>query len=372
MFSWFEKRIDPFPEKEISVPPASFFSFVWKTSAGIRGYILGMGVFAALVGMFEAFLFVLLGKVVDRIAIIGPAELWSREGLKLLLVAIAVFSSVIIVAVNSLLKFQTLAGSFPVRLYWNFHRLLLGQSMSFFQDEFAGRIVTKVMQTAQALRDIYLIIVDIMVYVTIYFITMTASLGYFDLWLLFPFVLWFIGYLAVLRWMVPGLAKASQKQADARSTMVGRITDAYTNIATVKLFSHAGKEAGYAKSAMREFLSAVHGLMRKISGFEIINHVLSMSLILSACGTALWLWTKGQTGVGALAAVGAMALRMNGMSHWIMWESTQLFEHVGTIHDGMKMLSRPQTVTDKPGAGILHVTQGEIRFDSVTFSYDKN
>lgn len=371
MFSWFEKRIDPFPEKEISVPPASFFPFVWKTSRGLRGYILGMGIFAALVGIFEAFLFVLLGKLVDWIALVGPAELWSREGLKLLLISIGILLSVVLVALGAFFKFQTLAGNFPVRLYWNFHRLLLGQSMSFFQDEFSGRIVTKVMQTAQALRDIYLIIVDIMVYAGIYFITMTASLGYFDAWLLLPFILWFAGYLVTLRFMVPGLARASQAQADARSTMVGRLTDAYTNIATVKLFSHAGREAGYARNAMKEFLSAVHGLMRRISWFEIVNHLLSMLLILFSCGMALWLWTRGEVGMGALAAIGAMALRLNGMSHWIMWESTQLFEHVGTIHDGMKMLSRVQKVTDKPGALELHVHKGGIRFDKVTFSYDK-
>ncbi|MDL2322118.1 ABC transporter ATP-binding protein/permease [Desulfosarcina sp. OttesenSCG-928-B08] len=370
MFSWFEKRIDPFPEKEMSVPPASFFPFVWKASTGIRGYILGMGIFAALVGAFEASLFVLLGIVADWSVKVDPSTLWSQEGLKLVLISLAIVLSIVFVAMSAFLKFQALAGSFPVRLYWNFHRLLLGQSISFFQDEFAGRIVTKVMQTAQALRDIYLIIVDIMVYAIIYFITTTGSLGYFDAWLLFPFALWLLGYLAVLRWMVPGLARASQAQADARSTMVGRLTDAYTNIATVKLFSHAGREAGYARYAMREFLSAVHGLMRKISGFEIVNHLLSMLLVIGSCGTALWLWTKGAVGVGALAAIGAMALRLNGMSHWIMWESTQLFEHVGTIHDGMKMLSRARQVTDRPGAGTLQVTRGEIRFDQVTFSYD--
>lgn len=371
MFSWFEKKIDPFPEKKIPVPPDSFFPFVWGTTRGIRLYILSMGIFAALVGIFEASLFVLLGKLVDWVSIINPADLWTREGVKLLLLSLVILLSVVLVAVGAFLKFQVLAGNFPVRLYWNFHRLLLGQSVSFFQDEFAGRIVTKVMQTSQALRDVYLIVVDIMIYAIIYFMTMTLSLGYFDLWLLAPFGLWFLAYLAVLRWMVPGLARASKAQADARSTMVGRITDAYTNIATVKLFSHAGREAGYARFAMREFLSAVHVLLRKISWFEIINHVLSMLLVLSSCGAALWLWTRGEVGIGALAAIGAMALRLNGMAHWIMWESTQLFEHVGTIHDGMGMLSKIREVTDKPGATALRVTKGEIRFEKVCFSYEK-
>ena len=369
MFSWFEKKIDPFPEHEIPVPPQSFFPFVWNTTKGIRLYILGMGFLAALVGAFEALLFAILGKVVDWLAVIEPAHLWSQEGGTLLLLTVIILASVFLVALQTLLRWQALAGNFPMRLRWHFHRLMLGQSISFFQDEFSGRITTKVMQTAEALRDIYMIVVDILVFAVIYFVTMTATVGYFDLWLLGPFGIWLAAYLAVLYWIVPKLAKASQNMADARSLMVGRVTDAYTNIATVKLFSHAGREAAYARSAMSEFLGAVYTLMRKISWFEILNHVLSMLLILSSGSVALWLWTQGQVGMGALAAVGAMALRLNGMSHWIMWESTMLFEHVGTIHDGMNTLSRMRKVTDLPDAPMLDVARGEICFENISFSY---
>ncbi|MCC8193696.1 MAG: ABC transporter ATP-binding protein/permease, partial [Deltaproteobacteria bacterium] len=333
-------------------------------------YILAMGLLSALVGVFEALLFVALGKVVDWISAIDPGKLRAEEGRMLILLAVVIIASVIPVALQTLIKFQAFAGNFPMRLRWQFHRLMLGQSMSFFQDEFSGRIVTKVMQTAQALRDVYMIVVDIMVFAVIYFITMALSVGYFDAWLLVPFGLWLAAYLAVLRWIVPRLARASQAQADARSLMVGRVTDAYANIATVKLFSHAGREAAYARNAMSEFLAAIYGLLRKISLFEILNHLLSMSLIIGMGGVAIRLWMQGVAGAGALAAVGAMALRLNGMSHWIMWESTQLFEHVGTIHDGMKTLSTIRTVTDKPGAVPLRVTRGEVRFENICFSYD--
>ena len=158
-------------------------------------------------------------------------------------------------------------------------------------------------------------------------------------------------------------------QADARSLMTGRITDAYSNIATVKLFSHASREAGYARSAMQEFMQTAYGQMRLVSGFEIANHVLSMGLVASTAGVALYLWTKGQVGIGAVAAASAMALRLNGISHWIMWEVSTLFEHVGTVHDGIRTLSRPHTVLDKPGAPPLRVQRGEIRFDHVSFGY---
>ena len=372
MFRWFESKIEPFPDAQPAVPPRTFFAFVWELSCGVRGYILGIGVIAALIGVFEALLFVALGKVVDWIATIAPEKLWAEEGWTLTLLVAVILGSIIPVALQTLVKYQSFSGNFTMRLRWQFHRLMLGQSMSFFQDEFSGRVVTKVTQTAQAMRDVYMIVVDIMVFAIIYFVTMALSVGHFDLLLLIPFGLWFFAYMALLIWMVPRLAVASQAQADARSLMVGRVTDAYTNIATVKLFSHAGREATYAKTAMSEFLAAVQGLLRYISLFEILNHILCMLLIVGMGGTAIRLWILGETGVGALAAVGAMALRLNGLSHWIMWESTQLFEHVGTIHDGMKMLSTVRKVTDKPDAVPLHVTNGEVRFEHICFSYESD
>lgn len=369
MFSWFEKRIDPFPQQEIPVPPRQLLKFIWGTSKGMRQYLLLMGLLAAVIGAFEAILFAVLGKVVDWLTDLEPALLWSQEGATLLIVAAVIVGSIALVAVQTWIRWQAIAGNYSMRMRWQFHRLMLSQSMSFFQDEFAGRIATKVMQTAQALRDMYMIVVDILVFAIIYFVTMTASVGYFDRWLLLPFAVWLALYLAALRWIVPRLAKASTEVADARSLVVGRITDAYTNIATVKLFSHAGREASYAKSAMGEFLSAVNLLFRRVSWFEIANHSLAMFLILASGGVTLLLWSQGQVGVGALAAVGAMALRLNGMSHWIMWESTQLFEHIGTVHDGLGMLSRERTIEDAPGAGELRVGQGDVKFDNITFSY---
>jgi ATP-binding cassette subfamily B multidrug efflux pump len=225
------------------------------------------------------------------------------------------------------------------------------------------------MQSALAVRDVWMILTDIMVYVVIYFVTMAAILGSFDLWMLGPFVLWLAAYIVAMRWFVPRLAVSAQAQADARSLMTGRITDAYTNIATVKLFSHSNREAGYARSAMQEFLLTVHRQMRLVSGFEIVNQALSVLLIGSTAGVALWLWMQGQVGVGALAAATAMALRLNGISHWVMWEMASLFEHIGTVQDGINTLSRPRTVLDVPDAPPLQVPRGELRFEHVVFAY---
>ena len=350
MFRWFEKRVTPYPEFAPEAPPKNFFAFLWACSEGLRPYILAMTLCTAVIGAFEALLFAMLGRVVDWLAAVEPARLWTEQRGSLLLLAAILAASPLVVALQTMLKHQTLAANFPMRLRWNFHRLLLRQSMGFYQDEFAGRIATKVMQTALAVRDTWLTVADILVFITIYFVTMVAVVGSFDAWLLLPFLGWLTLYAAALVFFVPRLGKVAAAQADARSLMTGRVTDAYTNIATVKLFSHANREASYARAAMQEFMQTAYAQMRLVSGFEITNHLLSMALLASTAGAALWLWTQGQVSVGAVAAATAMALRLNGISHWIMWELASLFEHVGTVQDGINTLARRHTVVDREGA----------------------
>jgi ATP-binding cassette subfamily B multidrug efflux pump len=328
-----------------------------------------MTLLTAAIGAFEALWFAILGKVVDWLNQVPPSQLWEQEKPTLLFFAALLAASPLLVGLQNLFKHQVLGGNFPMRLRWNFHRLMLNQSMNFYQDEFAGRVAAKVMQTSLALRDVCFILGDILVYVTIYFFTLVAVVGNFNLWMSLPFIGWFVLYIWALRFFVPRLSRVSQSQADARALMTGRISDAYTNIATVKLFSHAGREAGYARSAMRDFLKTVHKQMRLITGFEITNQALGASLIICAVGLALFLWMEGQIGAGALAAVGAMALRLNGMSHWVMWEMASLFEQVGTVRDGINTLSRIHLVTDHADAKPLQVKKADIRFENVFFSY---
>lgn len=369
MLSWFENLVDPYPVEPPKAPPKGFAAFLWAGTQGMRRYLLGMTLLTASIGAFEALLFSMLGNIVDWLGAVSPDQLWTTSREKLLLLAGVLLLSPLVVWVQTMLKHQALAGNFPMRLRWNFHRLMLGQSMNFYQDEFAGRIATKVMQTALAVRDTCFIVGDILVFTTIYFVTMTAVVGSFNAWLLLPFLGWIVLYGSAVYFFVPRLSRMAKSQADARSLMTGRITDAYTNIATVKLFSHTHREAGYARSAMQEFMKTVHGQMRLVSGFEVVNHTLSMLLILSTAGVALWLWTQGQVGIGAVAAATAMALRLNGISHWMMWEVAALFEHIGTVQDGINTLSRPHKVVDAPDAAPLQVPHGEIRFEDVSFSY---
>ncbi len=369
MFGSFERLVAPYPDAKPAQLPKGLFAFMWACARGMRGYIAVMTVATGLTGVFEALLFSMLGHVVDWLAKVEPAELWTRERGHLLLLAAVLAGSTLVVALQSLLRRQTLAGNFAMRLRWDFHRNMLDQSLSFYQDEFAGRVATKVMQTALAVRDTWMILADILVYVVIYFVTILVVVGDFSLWLLGPFLGWLALYALSVWYFVPRLAAVGKAQADARSLMTGRITDAYTNITTVKLFSHTDRESGYVQRAMSEFLGTVYGQMRMITGFEVVNHAASMLLIIGAAGTSLWLWTRGALGIGGVAAATAMALRLNGISHWVMWEVASLFEQVGTVQDGITTLASPQTVVDRPGARPLVVSRGEIEFRNVTFAY---
>ncbi len=369
MLRWFENTLNAFPDTPITPPPRRFFAFVWACTEGLRGYLFAMTLLTTAIGAFEALLFAMMGKIVDRLAQVQPALLWSQERGHLLLLAAILLASTLLVGLHTLIKHQTLAGNFPMRMRWNFHRLMLGQSMDFFHDEFAGRVSAKVMQTALAVREMWFILADIMVYVTIYFTTLVSVVGSFHPWMTLPFLGWLACYGVSLVYFIPRLSKVSQAQADARALMTGRITDAYANIATVKLFSHAGREAGYARSAMQDFLGVVHKQMRYVSAVEVLNHVLNMVLIVLSGGAALWLWSHGEVGAGGVAAVTAMALRLNGISHWVMWEMTSLFEQVGTVQDGINTLSLTHTVQDAPDAQPLQVSHGAIRFEGVAFGY---
>ena len=372
MFNRFEQLVNPFSEKGIATPNNNFWQFIWGCTQGFRLYLAGMTLLTALTAAFEAILFAMMGKVVDWLSHIPQAEIWSREGERLIWLSMGLIASVVLIAFQTLFKHQTLAGNFPMRMRWNFHRLMLNQSMSFYQDEFAGRVAAKVMQTALAVRDVWFIVADILVYVLVYFGSMVAIVGVFNPLVMLPFLVWLIAYIFSLSYFVPRLSKLSQQQADARSLMTGRITDAYTNISTVKLFSHAGREAAYVRSAMDEFLDTVHGQMRRVSQVEIVNHLLNMVLIITTGFLCLWLWSINQLSIGGLAAATAMALRLNGVSHWVMWEMTSLYEQVGTVQDGMNTFSTHNNIRDAEDAKPLIVQRGEVKFDHVDFSYHQD
>lgn len=369
-FNWFERRIAPFPDTPLLMRSTmGIVSFIRVCTRGSGGWLLALIAFNAGLGVFEAVLFQLMGVLVDWMNQYSVGELWATKKTALLWMLALVLSSPLWVLLASNLRFQVLQGVLPMRLRWQFHQLLLSQSLQFYQDEFAGRISAKVMQTALAVRDTVMTCADMLVYVAVYFVSTGVILASFDGWLLLPFVGWLLLFLICLRVFVPRLSQLAQTQADARSLMTGRITDAYTNIVTVKLFSHGGRESGYARQAMQEFLGTVHGQMRWVTLLEFVNHSLNMLLVASTAALGLYLWQTEAIGVGAAAAAIAMALRLVGLSHWIMWEATMLFEHMGTVRDGLDTLCQPVRVLDAPDAAPLRIERGEIRFEHVQFAY---
>ncbi|HFC6627125.1 TPA: ABC transporter ATP-binding protein [Neisseria meningitidis] len=370
IFSWFESRIDPYPEAAPKTPEKGLWRFIWSNMAGVRKWIAALAALTAGIGIMEALVFQFMGKIVEWLGKYAPAELFAEKGWELAAMAAMMVFSVAWAFAASNVRLQTLQGVFPMRLRWNFHRLMLNQSLGFYQDEFAGRVSAKVMQTALALRDAVMTVADMVVYVSVYFITSGVILASLDSWLLLPFIGWIVGFASVMRLLIPKLGQTAAWQADARSLMTGRITDAYSNIATVKLFSHGAREAAYAKQSMEEFMVTVRAQMRLATLLHSCSFIVNTSLTLSTAALGIWLWHNGQVGVGAVATATAMALRVNGLSQYIMWESARLFENIGTVGDGMATLSKPHTILDKPNALPLKVSQGEIKFEHVDFSYE--
>ncbi|WP_427833213.1 ABC transporter ATP-binding protein [Actinobacillus pleuropneumoniae] len=370
IFSWFEARVETYPEAPPKTPKSGIIPFIFEATKGMRGYLVMLTVLVAAVGIIEAVLFQFMGELVDWVAQYSPAQLWAEKSGSIIAMFCTALLGILFVFLASSIRFQSLQGVFPMRLRWNFHRLMLGQSMGFYQDEFAGQVSAKVMQTALAVRDVIMTCADMLVYVAVYLTTSSVILLQFDGWLFLPFILWVIALAVTIRIFVPKLAEAAQEQSDARSLMTGRITDAYSNIATVKLFSHGNRESAYAKESMQEFMVTVHKQMRLVTVIETLTNAMSIGLIVATAGIGLWLWGAELVTAGAIATSTALALRIKGLSQWIMWEFARLFENLGTVQDGMQTLSKPHTVVDKADAKPLEVSKGEIKFEHVNFAYD--
>ncbi|AIL32142.1 multidrug ABC transporter ATP-binding protein [Basilea psittacipulmonis DSM 24701] len=367
--SLFENLLNPFPDASNTIPPKKMSSFLWYCIKGARFYILLILLVTLCIGIVESLLFVWMGNLVEWLSD-SPDKVFHDRGSYLLVIALIILFSPLLYAAQSLIRYQVLFANLPMRLRWLFHGVMLRQSMKFYQDEFAGRVTAKIMQSALSIRDFWMLISDVLVYASIYFITMTLSIGSFDWKISLPFIAWLVLYLIMLYYFIPKLLDVSSAQADARSVMTGRISDAYSNIMTVKLFSHAGREEAYAQQAMKPFLQAAYRQGRLITGINVCNHLLTVFLILSTSFLVISLWNNHIVGVGAVAAAIAMASRLNGISHWILWEATMLFEHLGTIKDGIDTVTKPIDVVDMDNAPALSVQQGDIQFKEVSFAYN--
>ncbi|MBQ0752416.1 MAG: ABC transporter ATP-binding protein [Roseovarius sp.] len=373
MFQYFEARIDAYPASPPGQPPARFWPFLWHYARPVAPWLIAMSVISAVFAAVELILLGYLGTLVNRMSELGPERFLGEEaarlgGMGVLLLIVLPLLSVM----GALIMYQTLMGNFPQRIRWQGHRWLLGQSMGYFQEEFAGRIATRLMQTSLAVRETVMKLMDVAVYILAYFIGTLVLAGTQDIRLAAPFAIWALAYGTLLGVIVPRLGKVAQEQAHARADMTGRIVDSYTNIATVKLFSHAAREEAYARAGLDGFLQTVHRQMRLVAVQDMSVNLLNALLTGAVTGLGLWLWVQGRIDLGALAVAIPLALRLGNMSHWIMWEFAALFENVGTARDGLATLAMPRTVQDNPAARPLVVTAGAVRFDAVRFVYDRS
>lgn len=370
MFSFFERLTQPFPDSPPDQPPEGLLAFCRYYSQGMWKIIAVVSVLSAIVAILEVALFGFMGQLVDWFAEHDRETFLADE--KWTLVGMAVTVLVLIpgfILLRSLFSRQSLLGNYPMRIRWQAHRYLLGQSLSFFQNEFAGRVATKVMQTALSVRETVMKVLDLLVYISVYFISMVVLLFSTDWRLAMPLVVWFVVYICILKMLVPRLKAVSQRQADARSVMTGRIVDSYTNISTVKLFSHSRREANYARESMDNFLHTVYPQMRLVTILESCVEMANAVLIFAVGALSVYLWLHQIVSPGDIAVAISLCLRLNGMSHWIMWEVTSLFENLGTVQDGINTLARPRDVQDKPDARSLQINGGQIEFQKVSFGY---
>jgi ATP-binding cassette subfamily B multidrug efflux pump len=370
MFSFFERLTNPFPVEHPSQPPNTIFAFCCYYTKGMWPVIFAVSLLSAAIAILEVSLFGFLGQLVDWLAESDPDTFLEREAGSLIWMGGLILVILpILVVTQSFLSHQGLMGNYPMQIRWQAHRYMIGQSLGFFQNEFAGRVATKIMQTALSVREAVMKTLDIFVYVSVYFFSILYLVMSADWRLSMPLIVWFIVYVVILSTLIPKLKHVSQKQADARSIMTGRIVDSYTNIATVKLFAHTSREEEYAKEGMSGFLKSVYPQMRLVTVLYGCVWFSNALLVFSISALAIYLWTLELVTPGEIAITISLSLRLNGMSQWIMWEVSSLFENIGTVQDGINSLSVPVDIKDTDEAKTLKMNGGAIHFNKVNFGY---
>ncbi len=371
-FTWLESLVDPFPPERPSMPPQGFLAFCWHYTKPFWPLLLASTLFSALIALIEVYLFAFLGDLVDLLVSADRATFWQDNSTELMVMgAVALLALPLLNFVSEAIAHQGLRGNYAMRIRWVAHRYVLRQSMDFFTNDFAGRVATKVMQTALGVRDAVMKFTEVLVYVGVYFIGAVVLVATADRWLMIPLLIWLAGYAAACWYFVPKLGKLSMEQADMRSLVTGRVVDSYTNIPTVKLFAHADREDSYAREGMGWMLDSVNKSMRMSTLMTTALQVLSGVLIFTMSAMSIWLWHTGDISTGAIAFAVGLTLRLKAMSQWIIWEVAGLFENIGVIQDGIETIARDRSIKDVPDAKPLDVTEGAIRFEHVSFNYGK-
>ena len=374
IFAWFEGLIDPFQDHPVEKPPKNLIAFYWHFIRQVWPFFIAL-LFIGLIGaLIEVSLFAFLGQIVDMVRnATSPAAFFEEHGNMLLWMGfVALIARPVVFTIHDLLIHQALTPTFVNMIRWQTHRYVLRQSMGFFQNDFAGRITTKVIQSAGSLRESAVQTTDAMWFMIIYITSAIALFSAADPRLAGPLLIWLVMFIATLIYFVPRIKERSRIMSEARSMLTGRVVDSYTNILTVKLFAHAEREDDYARFAINDHTEKFQDQLRLITVLKITLYVINGFLIVGTGAMALWLWGSGAITVGAFALAAGLVLRINNMSGWIMWTVTAIFEHIGIVQDGIETISQPNDVVDIPDAPSLKVTDGEIRYEAISFHYGKD
>ena len=373
MLAWFEKHIDPFLKGPETKPPGGLIAFYVHYMWPIRRLIVALLVIGFIGSLIEVSLFAYLGGLVDRMKDSpDPSTFFRDHGPLLIWMGIvAVILRPVVFGFSDLIKNQTISAPITNRIRWQTHRWVLRQSLGYFQNDFAGRIANKIMQTAPALRESVLQCIEAIWFVLIYTVSALWLFAQADIRLTIPLLLWLAAYVLLLRYFVPRVKARAVANSDARSRLTGRIVDSYTNILTVKLFANAGREDDYVARGMAKWLGAFRAQLRMITFMNTSVWATNGLLMAGTTGLGLWLWSQGLITIGAIALSSSLVIRIVNMSGWIMWVVTGLFENIGQVQEGMETISREHDVVDVAGAVPLTVPRGEIRYDGITFHYGK-
>jgi ATP-binding cassette subfamily B multidrug efflux pump len=374
MFRWFETRLKAFPEDPPERPPETLLAFYLYFVKPVWPVFAALLVAGFLGSVIEVALMTFVGNLVDLMRqSSSPATFISDHGHTLLWMAfVAVVARPLVSAVHDLIKNQVISAPVTNRVRWMTHRYVLRQSLGFFQNDFAGRVANKVMQAAPALRESVVQIIDSIWYASVQWIGAAVIFASADWRLLIPLLVWLSAYIVTLFIFVPMIKARSTEAAEARSMLVGRIVDSYTNILTVKLFAHADREDAYARAAFEEQMGKWQASLRVQTAMELVLYTLNGLLIASASGLAIWLWSYDLVSIGAIAVVTGLVMRIVAMSGWILWVVAGIFENMGVVQEGMETISRANEVVDAPGGKPLDVRRGDIRLENVSFHYGRD
>jgi len=372
LFRRFENLIDVFKASPDVEPPAGILPFYVHYLRQVWPLMIAVLIIGFLAAVIEVALFSFLGQLIDMTQTTPASEFFAQhQGTLLWMLLVALVVRPLVFGVHNLLTHQAINPGLTSLIRWQNHRYVLKQSLGFFQNDFAGRIAQRIMQTGPSLRDSAMQVVDALWHVAVYAGSALYLFASADLRLIVPLLLWIIGYCAALWYFVPRIKDRSAAASAARSTVMGRVVDGYSNIATLKLFAHTQVEEHYARDAMQELLDKFRLQSRTITALDFVITCLNGVLIVGTGALALWLWSHALISTGAIALALGLVIRINNMAEWIMWVVNGIFENVGTVQDGMKTIVQPRHVLDQEQAKPLVVSQGSVHIDNIHFHYGK-